>query len=520
MKIGISAILVLATALQASATTKPNVVLIVVDDLGWGDLGVTGSEFYQTPNIDRLFAAGTHFTQAYASCRVCSPTRASLLTGKAPARHGITDWIGAKAGEAWPLNTPALPAEYVHALPAEDVTLPEALQAAGYRTFFAGKWHLGGEGSLPTDHGFDINLGGHHSGSPPGGYFSPYKNPYLPDGPPGEHLPLRLAKETAGFIEENADRPFFAMLSFYSVHGPLQTTQERWQANRAEALSNTQPAQRFLFDRTKPVRQTQDHPVYAGMVEAMDEAVGLVLEAIRRSGQRQNTIVVFTSDNGGVSSGDGFATSNLPLRGGKGRQWEGGTRVPLAIAWPGRPNTADMTTAPAISTDLYPTLLDLCGLPLAPEQHADGVSLAPALRGAALPARALFWHYPHYGNQGGEPSSVVLRNDWKLIRYHEDGREELYHLKNDPGEQNDLAAQHPKKVSLHRSLLDRWLDETNAKMATSNPRFDAAAYKRTLEKAATQETAMRERRGAAFLREDWQPDATWWGSAPPKSDPE
>ncbi len=520
MKIGQRSLIALLLSLAslaavAPAAGRPNVVLIVVDDLGWGDLSFTGSQNYQTPNVDRLFKAGTAFTRAYASCRVCSPTRASLLTGKAPPRHGITDWIGAKSGKAWDRNTRLLPAEYVHALPAEETTLAEAMRDAGYRTFFAGKWHLGGDGSLPTDHGFDINLGGHHRGSPPGGFFSPYNNPHLPDGPPGEHLPLRLGNETASFIEANADRPFFAMLSFYSVHAPLQTTRERWEANRLEALGKPAPARRYLFDRTKAVRQTQDHPVYAGMVEAMDDAVGLVLDALDRSQQSEETIVVFTSDNGGVSSGDGFATSNLPLRGGKGRQWEGGLRVPLAISWPGRANQINLTTTRAITTDLYPTILRLCGLPLLPDQRTDGVALrlrsGPTNEQAGRP---LFWHYPHYGNQGGEPSSVVLHGDWKLIRYHEDARQELYNITNDQGEQTDLAAKRPKRLAKLGRVLDDWLAETDAILPTDNPGFDAEAHAATLKRAETKELAFREERAADLLREDWQPNADWWGSNP------
>lgn len=494
--------------------SRPNVVLIVADDLGWRDLAVTGSELYQTPHLDGLFASGVHFERGYASCQVCSPSRASLLTGKAPARHGVTDWIGAAVGDAWKPNTPALPAEYSLELPAEDKTLAEALQAAGYRTFFAGKWHLGDVGSLPTDHGFEINKGGHDRGGPPGGYFSPYNNPYLEDGPPGEHLPIRLANETASFIEEPAEAPFFAMLSFYSVHGPIQSTRARWEENRLEVLAKPAPARRFGFDRTVPYRVVQDHPVYAGMVEAMDDAIGLVLESLERTGQREETIVIFTSDNGGVSSGDGRATSNLPLRGGKGKQWEAGIRVPFAIAWPGEVAPSQTTATRATGSDVYPTVLELCGLPADPQQHADGASLVPELRGEPLPERPLFWHYPHYGNQGGEPSSLVIQGDWKLIRYHEDGRDELYNLADDEGERNDLADTHGTKVAELGATLDAWLTETGARMATVNPRFDAAEATTSRRRRQTRGLGAEERAAAAFLEPDWQPNPTWWGSEP------
>lgn len=512
-----SFLLVAATLLMAGlCEARPNVLLIVADDLGWRDLAVTGSELHQTPRLDGLFASGVQFERGYASCRVCSPTRASLLTGKAPARHGITDFIRATGNEAWKRNTPTLPAEYTLALPAEETTLAETLQSAGYRTFFAGKWHLGGEGSLPTDHGFEINVGGYHPGTPPGGYFSPYKNAYLPDGPPGEHLPLRLGAETAAFVGAESEQPFFAMLSFYSVHGPLQTTRERWEENRLEAVAKPAPAKRFGFDRTIPVRQVQDHPVYAGMVEAMDDAIGLVLDSVAQSGKYNDTIVIFTSDNGGVSSGDGRATSNLPLRGGKGKQWEAGFRVPLAIAWPGKFESDQRTPIRAISTDLYPTILDLCGLPANPEQHADGVSLASVLQGGGMPDRPLFWHYPHYGNQGGEPSSVVVRGDWKLIRYHEDGRDELYDLASDPGEQEDLADTRGEIVLELGGLLNTWLAEVDAekRLPSVNPNFDAARATKSRRQRQTSGLRKEERAAAAFLKPGWQPNATWWGAEP------
>lgn len=502
------------TGFATAADSGPNVVLILVDDLGWKDLGVTGSEFYETPHVDGLFASGAHFTRGYASCQVCSPTRASLMTGKAPPRHGITNYIGAPYGKRWKRNTPVEAIGCPDALPAEDTTLAEALKALDYRTFFAGKWHLGGEGSLPTDHGFDINLGGHHNGSPPGGYFSPYKNPFLEDGPPGECLTLRLADETARFIKEQGDAPYFAMLSFYTVHSPLQTTRERWEANRLQALARTQPETRFVFDRRLPVRQVQDHPVYAGMVETMDDAVGRVLAAIDQSGQRENTIVVFTSDNGGVAAGDGRSTSALPLRGGKGRQWEGGFRVPLAIAWPGRIQAGQAIDTRAISTDIYPTLLELIAVDGRPEQHVDGVSLAPLLKGDTIPERPLFWHYPHYGNQGGEPSSVILKDDWKLVRYHEDGREELYQLSEGVGELADLASQNGPLVAALGEELDRWLAETGAITPPLDPAFDAMAFSRQLRKLRTVGMEREERGAKRVLNTDWRPDPTWWGSEP------
>ncbi len=292
-----------------SQQPPPNVVLILVDDMGLHDLSIEGSTFYQSPHIDKLARGGMRFTQGYANCRVCSPSRASIQLGKFTARHGITQWIGANSGTDWKRDDSLVPADYLHELPSDDKTLAESLQEAGYRTFFAGKWHLGGGGSLPTDHGFDINVGGHDRGSPPGGFFSPYQNPELKDGPPGESLTQRLADETASFIQQNKNKPFFAMLSFYAVHAPVQTTRKLWSKYRDLAPALAAGQSRFKIDRTLPVRQVQDNPVYAGMVESTDTAVGTVLDTLDELELTDSTIVIFTSDNGGVSSGDAYATS-------------------------------------------------------------------------------------------------------------------------------------------------------------------------------------------------------------------
>ena len=499
----------------ASAVAKPNVVFILADDLGWRDLSVEGSTFYESPNIDRIANSGMRFTQGYATCQVCSPSRASIMTGKYPARLAITDWIGAAEGTAWKRNTRLLPAHYHHNLSADDVTLAEAFREAGYVTFFAGKWHLGHEGSHPEDHGFDINVGGHHRGSPPGGFFSPYKNPKLADGPPGELLTLRLGEETANFIRQHRDKPFLAYLSFYAVHAPLQTTKPLWQKYQVRAAAQPTPKNRFIVDRTTPVRQVQDHPVYAGMVETMDAAVGTVLTTLDELGLADNTVVVFTSDNGGVSAGDGKATSNLPLRGGKGRQWEGGIREPYYIYWPGVTKPGSTSDTPVTGTDFYPTLCQIAGLPLRPNQHVDGLSLVPLLKsesiaGTPLADRPLFWHYPHYGNQGGEPSSIIREGDWKLIHYYEDGRNELYHLVADPGEQQDVAANHPDLVTRLHKRLSSWLDETQARMPVKNPNFDEQKHAASQEHIRTKYIANLEAEHEAVIRPNWQPRGGWW----------
>ncbi len=491
---------------------QPNVVLILVDDMGLHDLSIEGSTFYRSPNIDELARGGMRFTQGYATCRVCSPSRASIQLGTFTARHGITNWIGAASGKNWKREDPLLPAEYLHALPLDQITLAEALRDGGYRTFFAGKWHLGGDGSLPTDHGYEINVGGHHRGSPPGGFFSPFKNPEMEDGPAGESLTLRLADDTANFIKTHRDQPFFAMLSFYSVHAPVQTTRELWSKYREAAPKLADGESRFKVDRTLPVRQVQDHPVYAGMVETTDTAVGKVLDALDECGLTESTIVIFTSDNGGVSSGDAYATSNLPLRGGKGRGWEGGIREPFYIRYPEVTRAGSTCDVPVTGADFYPTILQLCGLPMQPDQHIDGVSLVPLLRGETMETRPLYWHYPHYDNQGGEPSSLLREGNWKLIHYYEDGRNELYDLSVDPSEQSDLSRTHPATTARMWAQLDGWLRSVKAKYPERDPRYDPQRTEAKFRRAQTELKQRLEKTHAEMLEPDWQPDPSWWGS--------
>ncbi len=505
-------VMLLLAASHATAADRPNVVLILVDDMGLHDLSVEGSTFYRSPHIDKLARGGMRFTQGYATCRVCSPSRASIQLGKFTARHGVTNWIGAKSGMEWKRDDRLLPAEYLHNLPHNDVTLAEALREAGYRTFFAGKWHLGSEGSHPEDHGYEINIGGHHRGSPPGGFFSPYKNPKMTDGPAGESLPLRLADETARFIKSHGDKPFFAMLSFYSVHAPVQTTRQLWSKYQQAAPKLAGDAERFKIDRTLPVRQVQDHPVYAGMVEVTDTAVGRVTAALEEAGLTDSTIVIFTSDNGGVSSGDAYATSNLPLRGGKGRQWEGGIREPFYIRYPAVTRAGSTCNVPVTGADFYPTILELCGLPARQNQHVDGVSLVPLLKGETIEPRPLYWHYPHYDNQGGEPSSILRDGDWKLIHYYDDGRNELYNLAVDGGEESDLARSYPARTDRMASQLMSWLDSVGAKYPEPDPRYDPARTEAKFHRAQTQLKARLEQTHAAMLQPDWKPNPTWWGS--------
>ncbi len=509
-------LILMALFVVAKANARErNFVFILVDDLGCRDLGYEGSSFHETPHIDALAASGMRFDQGYAACQVCSPSRASILLGKATPRHGITDWIGAAAGMKWDHDDAVLPADYVHQLPADDTTLAEALREGGYATFFAGKWHLGSEGSWPEDHGFTINKGGWDVGSPNGGYFAPWNNPRLESGPKGESLTLRLANETAAFIESHRDQPFLAYLSFYTVHGPIETTEALCNKYRDKAmtLGLTHNQERFQFGRRIPVRQVQDNPIYAGMVETLDKAVGIVMSKLKETGLDENTVVIFTSDNGGVSAGDAFSTSLLPLRGGKGNQWEGGIREPYIIHVPGLTQLGSSSQVPVIGMDFYPTILELAGLPLRPQQHVDGVSLVPILQGGSIADRDLFWHYPHYGNQGGEPSSIIRSHDWKLIFYHEDGRNELYDLAKDIGEQTDVAAQHSEVVLELRKRLEEWLKDTGAIIPQPDPRYSAEKFAAKQQRSRDVQMPKLEKQHADFLDKSLLPSPNWWGSA-------
>jgi arylsulfatase A-like enzyme len=510
-------VLCLMAAISGLAADRPNVLFILADDLGWADMSNGGSTFHETPHIDRIAKEGMKFTRGYATCQVCSPSRASILTGKYPTNHGITTWIGDADGEGWRKRNrhdSNLPASYERNLRASEITLAEAMKAAGYKTFFAGKWHLGSKGSWPTDHGFEVNKGGWDVGGPRGGFYAPWQNPNLESGPPGESLTLRLGRETADFIAANKDKPFLAYLSFYMVHAPIQTTPELWKKYRDKAEKAGLAEERFKFDRRLCVRQVQDCPIYGGMMETMDDAVGIVLAKLDELGLTDNTIICFTSDNGGVSSGDAYATSNLPLRGGKGRQWEGGIREPFYIKAPGTTNAGSTSAVPVSGVDWYPTLLEMTGIKVPKEQTVDGVSLLPLLRGGAIADRPLYWHYPHYGNQGGEPSSMIMEGDWKLIYYHEDGRNELYNVTTDIGEQKDLAAAQPERTQAMRGRLDKWLKQTNAKMPPRDPKFDSAKRDARWESLKTTGKARLEKQHAGFLSPTYKPNKDWWGSAP------
>lgn len=459
----------------AQTDTPPNVIFFLVDDLGWTDLSSFGSEFYETPNLDRLVQSGIKFTQAYTASPVCSPTRASIMTGKYPSKMYNTDWFGAPQPDEienhWTKDKPLKPAYYDPNLALGETTLAEAFKAAGYATFFAGKWHLGEEEShWPENQGFDINRGGNDKGAPSTGnkYFSPYNNPRLEDGPEGEYLPERLAAETVNFIRNNHSKTFFAMLSFYSVHTPLMTTkvlEEKYLAKRA--AMNLED--KFEQEGTNKNRITQAHAVYAGMVEAMDQSVGKVMDEIEALGLEENTIFVFFSDNGGLSTAEGSPTTNLPLRAGKGWLYEGGIRVPLIISWKGNLPEGTEISTPVISNDLFPTLMDLTENKTTIED-LDGKSLKKVIfEGDTAPERdPLYWHYPHYGNQGGSPGSVIREGDWKLMYFYESQNIELYNLKEDIGERKNLASTYPEIAQNLKINLFDWLVKTKAAFPRPN----------------------------------------------------
>jgi arylsulfatase A-like enzyme len=498
---------------HAGPTAKPNVLFILVDDYGIKDVGIEGSRFYETPNIDALARSGMRFTQGYAACCVCSPSRASILLGQYPTRHGITDWVGEDVGAqfARERHTKLLVPDYVRNLPGNETTLADAFKQAGYVTFFAGKWHLGSKGAWPEDRGFDINKGGWDAGSPMGGYYAPWKNPNLPNGPRGQSLTQRLADETISFLEQSTNKPFLAYLAFYAVHGPIETSKPLWEKFRAKAAAQPKPKERFEMDRTLPVRVVQDNPIYAGLIANMDNAVGRVLHKLDELGLASNTIVVLTGDNGGVVSGDSYSSCEFPFRGGKGRQWEGGTRVPLYIRAPGVTQPGSTCATPVSGIDFFPTLLQLAGITEQPKQIIDGVSLVPLLQGGSIAPRPLFWHYPHYGNQGGEPSSIVRDGDWKLIHYWEDGHNELYDLATDIGEQHDLAKGEPQRTAELWAELSEWLNATGAKLPRPNPDYQPA-WAVQQHAAALKLMQRLEKQHAEFLDPNWQPDPTWWKS--------
>jgi len=442
---------------EAPQREYTNVVLILADDLGWKDLTCYGSSFYETPNIDALAKDGQLYTNGYASCPVCSPSRASIQTGLYPTQVGITDWIpgraaskGAEKENRWLAN------DMKNQLDLEYTTIAELLKENDYNTFFAGKWHLGETKAFWPEHqGYDINKGGFSLGKPTidnkigaNGYFSPYGNPRLKDGPEGEYLTDRLGDETVKFISENRDKPFFVSLSFYQVHTPIQAKKElieKYEKKRTQLGIDAQ--QEFITspkwiegnykNKSFKERIVQGHPTYAGMVQSLDENVGKVINKIKELGLYENTLIIFTSDNGGLSTAAGSPTSNLPLKGGKGWLFEGGIRVPFIIRAPNNTEKGITIDKPVSGIDVLPTIAKY--LNIEQKNTVDGINILAKNN----PERALFWHYPHYGNQGGNPGSAIIRGKYKLIHDFETGEKMLFDIENDLGEQHNLASQLP-----------------------------------------------------------------------------
>jgi len=467
LAIAVAAVLLPETGLLAadeSAPRPPNFVVFLVDDLGYRDIGANNSDcFYETPNIDRLAGSGMRFTDGYAANPVCSPTRYSMMTGKYPTRAGATNFFSGKRSGT------CHPAPLDDNMPLDEITIAQMLKERDYATFFAGKWHLGNdEEYFPQNRGFDVNVGGHSRGGPYTGkkYFAPFENPQMKiESPPGDHLPDRLSRDTAAFIDDHKDKPFLAYLSFYSVHTPLIGRPDLVQKYERKAATVTgdefAEEEQVFGNKPRKVRILQKHAVYAAMVEAMDQAVGKVLDQLEASGVADNTVVVFTSDNGGLSTSEGSPTSNLPLRGGKGWVYEGGIREPWIIRYPGVTKPGSTSSEPICSIDLFPTIAGAAGIEVG---HAiDGFDLRPVLQGGTLDRDALFWHYPHYSNQGGIPGGAIRQGRFKLLERYEDGRVHLYDLATDIGESKDLSAEMPERVRTMRGRLHDWYRDVDAK---------------------------------------------------------
>ncbi len=448
----------------AARSARPNFVFLLVDDLGWKDFGCYGNTFHDTPNLDRLARDGVRFTNAYAACPVCSPTRASILTGKYPARLHLTDWIPGR--KQWPTARLLTPA-FEQQLPLRETTLAEALRPLGYRTASIGKWHLGGAGFLPENQGFDVNVGGDHRGSPRS-YFGPFDVPNLAGATRDDYLTEKLTDAAERFLEECAGRsPFFLYLPEFAVHIPLEARQAMVDKYRRRLQGKAFP-----------------NPIYAAMVESVDQALGRLRASLDRLGLTSQTVIVVTSDNGGLRYEGGAVapvTDNSQLRAGTGHLYEGGIREPLLVYWPGVTEPGSTCDVPVTSVDYFPTLCEMAGGPAGRNRPVDGASLVSLLRGGRGPSRdGLYWHYPHYSNQGGVPAGAVRDGFWKLIEFYEDGGLELYNLKDDPGERVNLARREPKTAARLQAKLRDWRRRVGAVMPSMNPKYDPASANQKL----------------------------------------
>lgn len=447
---------------QSNSSNPLNVVIVLVDDLGWNDVGYAGSALYHTPHLDKLAEEATVFTQAYSGHPVCSPSRAAILTGKNPTRLNITDWIPGQRPDNRPLMTPDIHNE----LKLEEKTMAEFFKTAGYKTFFAGKWHLGSEPYTPENQGFEVNIGGIDKGSPPGGYYAPYQNPQLSDGPEGEYLTDRLTNETIRFIEQNRESPFFTFLSFYTVHTPIQPSDkdrpEYDEIQIPSTLFREHDAYNLLY---------QSNLDYASMVTAMDRNVGKLISSLKEIGLWENTVFVFTSDNGGLSTLErerAAPTSNRPLRAGKGWCYEGGIRIPQLIYVPDLSAQQSRIDRPTVHQDLLPTIWRAAGLPSDLPSDLDGRNIFMKTNNKL---RTFFWDYPHYHGSGWTPGAAIRQGEWKLIHWYEGDVAELYNLRDDPGETIDLSRKHPEITKTLLSELAELIQRNEGRLPESNPAY-------------------------------------------------
>ncbi len=521
--IGIFLLFSLLTCCSAKKVKKPNVILFLVDDLGWVDVGFNGSKFYETPSIDKLASEGIQFTDAYAAAHVCSPTRASLLTGKYPASLNLTDWLPGRRD--FPFQK-LKNVEINQHVPYDINTLPEVLKNNGYRTAIIGKWHLGEDENSTLKQGFDFQLPKWNKGWPKEGYHFPYDMEGLEDGAKGEYLTDRMTDEAIKYIERNKEDPFFLYLSHFAVHDPIEGRKDLVEkyakklskmklASETSFILEANPDAENLIKRAEldsllnddeykgyrifpneavKIKQHQDNVEFAGMVESMDESLGRILKKLKELELDENTIVIFYSDNGGMSAANfynpdrniakknldkAFSTSNLPLRGGKGWLYEGGIRVPLIIKWPGKGLQGAVSNVPVTSPDFFPTILEMVGIQAEGinNNQVDGKSMVPLLKGEQeLDREAIFWHFPHYSNHGNQsPGGAVRSGDYKLLEYYGNGTVQLFNLAKDISEQNDLSLKEPEKVKELQAMLQKWRTKVDAKMMPPNPNYDSEA---------------------------------------------
>jgi arylsulfatase A len=494
--------LVLSGCSNEEKAEKPNVIFFLVDDLGWRDLGCYGSSFYETPNIDRFADEGVRFTSAYSACHVSSPTRASILTGKYPATLHLTDWLPGR--DNYPFQRLANPPFNQH-LPFEEITLAEALKEVGYTTGIYGKWHLGEDPSTPLAHGFDVRV---PTGEFNRKYYAPFNIMGI-DCKDDDYLTDRLTDEALAFIDNNKERPFFLYLSHFAVHNPLEGREDlvekyKQKLGRMPVMEGppyvlegnpddphpvSQEEARMLIKRKEydgfidlpnrliKIKQNQDNEVFAAMVESMDQSFGRVIAKVKELGLDDNTIIIFFSDNGGRANGTSTnsSTSNLPLRGAKGWLYEGGIRVPLIVRWPDHNKQGFICDEPVTSIDFYPSILDMIGCPVPGEQEIEGVSIVPLLNGKKkLNRDAIYWHFPHYSNHGRQsPGGAIRKGDYKLIEYYENYTVQLFNIKEDIGEQNDISGSNPDIVNELRTMLHNWRESVNAQMMEKNPDYSS-----------------------------------------------